>query len=74
MSLPTRAVATAKRGDLVCVESKHVAVFLKGPPEVTYSVTCGTVRNVTRDGIAKTMRTHDGYIVKLDNIHVYLGQ
>jgi len=64
---------TAKRGDFVCIELEHVAVFQDSSigRQVTHSVLCGTVWNVTRDGIAKTVRTPDGHISNIEKMTGY---
>ena len=65
----------AKRGDFVCIELEHVAVFQDNSigRVVTHSTLCGVVWNVTRDdGYAKTIRTRDGYIRVIEKMTGYL--
>jgi len=59
----------AKRGDLVVVVREQAITFLDSSigRQVTLSIMCGVVWNVIRDGIAKTVRTKDGYIRKIDD-------
>lgn len=69
MGEPMSDMIVAKRGDLVVVEREHVATFQDSSigRVVTRSVTVGTVWNVSRDGTAKTVRTADGYIRKIED-------
>jgi hypothetical protein len=64
----------AKRGDFVCVELQHTAVFQDSSigRVVTPGTVCGIVWNVTRDGMAKTVRTREGYIRPIEKITGYV--
>jgi hypothetical protein len=67
-------MSQAKRGDFVCIELEHVAVFQDNSigRVVTHSTLCGVVWNATRDGLAKTVRTRDGYIRNIEKMTGYL--
>ena len=53
----------AKRGDFVVVDVEHVATMANTFERViSHSTIVGTVWNVSREGLVKTVRTTDGHI------------
>jgi hypothetical protein len=62
-----RAAGTARKGDIVALETTHISRFINPPyrSESRQEFTLVKVASATRDGIVKAIETKWGYVQKL---------